>query len=49
MAIKRLIGVRKRLLYRIKPFISDYIVSIREIYFENNNLVIIYERIDVLL
>ena len=43
VAIKRVIGVRKRLLYRIKPFTSDHVVSIREIYFENNNLVIIYK------
>jgi hypothetical protein len=49
MAIKRLVGVRKMLLYKIKPFTSDYVVSIREIYFENNDLIIIYERIDVSL
>ena len=41
--IKRFIRVYKRLLRRIKPFISDYIISIREIYFKNNNLVIIYK------
>jgi hypothetical protein len=49
MAIKRLIKVYKMLLYKIKPFISDYIISIKEIYFKNNNLVIIYKLIDVSL
>jgi hypothetical protein len=47
--IKRLIRACKRLLHRIKPFISNYIISIKEIYFENNNLVIIYKRINVSL
>jgi hypothetical protein len=49
VAIKRLIGVRKRLLRRIKPFASDHVVSIKETYFENDDLVIIYERMDVSL
>jgi len=49
VAIKRLIGVRKRPLRRIKPFTSDHVVSIRETYFENDDLVIIYERMDVSL
>jgi hypothetical protein len=37
------------LLYKIKPFISDYIISIKEIYFKNNNLIIIYKQINILL
>jgi hypothetical protein len=49
VAIKRLIGVRKRLLRRIKPFTSDHVISIKETYFENDDLVIIYERMDVSL
>jgi NADH:ubiquinone oxidoreductase subunit E len=49
VAIKRLIKVCKRLLRRIKPFTSDYVISIKEINFKNNNLVIIYKRIDVSL
>jgi hypothetical protein len=49
VAIKRLVRVCKMLLRKIKPFISDYIVSIKEIYFKNNNLVIIYKRINVSL
>jgi hypothetical protein len=49
VAIKRLVGVRKMLLRRIKPFTSDHVVSIRETYFENDDLVIIYERMDVSL
>jgi hypothetical protein len=49
VAIKRLVKVRKMLLYKIKPFISDYVISIKEIYFKNNNLVIIYKRINVSL
>ena len=49
VAIKRLIGARKRLSRRIKPFTSDHVVSIRETYFENDDLVVIYERMDVSL
>jgi hypothetical protein len=49
MAIKRLVRVCKMLLRKIKPFISDYIISIKEIYFKNNNLIIIYKRMDILL
>jgi hypothetical protein len=49
VAIKRLVKVCKMLLYKIKPFISDYIISIKEIYFKNNNLVIIYKQMDVSL
>ena len=49
VAIKRLIGARRRLLRRIKPFTSDHVVSIKETYFENDDLVIIYERMDVSL
>jgi hypothetical protein len=49
VAIKRLIKVCKRLLRRIKPFTSDYVISIKEINFKNNNLIIIYKRIDVSL
>jgi hypothetical protein len=37
------------LLRKIKPFISNYIISIKEIYFKNNNLVIIYKQMDVSL
>lgn len=49
VAIKRLIGARKMPLRRIKPFTSDYVVSIRDTYFEKDDLVIIYERMDVSL
>lgn len=46
VAIKRLKGIDKSLKYRMRPFISDYIVNIRDIYFNNDDLVIIYEQID---
>ncbi|KAH8653977.1 hypothetical protein BGZ60DRAFT_568489 [Tricladium varicosporioides] len=49
VAIKRFNGIRKSPMRRIRPFTSDYVVSIQETYFENANLVIIYERMDVSL
>jgi hypothetical protein len=49
VAIKRFNGIRKSSMRRIQPFTSDYVVSIRETYFENDDLVVIYERMDVSL
>jgi hypothetical protein len=47
--IKRLKEVNKTLVYRMRPFINDYLVNVKDIYFDNNDLVIIYELIDILL
>jgi serine/threonine protein kinase len=49
VAIKRLRGIRKGSMRRIRPFTSDHVVSIRDKHFENDDLVIIYERMDVSL
>jgi hypothetical protein len=49
VAIKRLHGICKGLMRRIQPFTSDYVVSIRDKHFENDDLVIIYKRMDVSL
>jgi len=49
VAIKRLNGISKVSIHIIRPFTNDYIVNIRETYFETDNLVIIYERMDVSL
>lgn len=49
VAIKRFNGIRKSSMRRIQRFTSDNVVSIRETYFENDDLVVIYERMDVSL
>jgi hypothetical protein len=49
VVIKRLKEVNKNLVYKIQPFINDYIISIKDMYFNNNDLVIIYKLIDIFL
>jgi hypothetical protein len=49
IAIKRLKRIDKRLTYRMRPFISDSIINIRDIYFNNDDLVIIYKLIHISL
>lgn len=50
VTIKRLNdGVDKSLIRGIRPFISDYVVNIRESYFDSDDLVIIYEQMDISL
>lgn len=49
VTIKRLHSVRKGSMRKIQPFTSEHVVSIRDKHFENDDLVIIYERIDVSL
>jgi hypothetical protein len=49
VTIKRFNRIRKSLIHKIQPFISNYVISIKETYFKNNNLVVIYKQINVLL
>jgi hypothetical protein len=49
MAIKRLKRIDKRLTYRMRPFTSDNIINIKDIYFNNEDLVIIYKLIYISL
>jgi hypothetical protein len=50
VAIKRLnIGIDKSLIRGIQPFTSDHVVNVRESYFDNDDLVIIYEQMDISL
>jgi hypothetical protein len=49
VAIKRLERIDKPLTHRIRSFISNSMVNIRDIYFDNDDLVIIYEVIYILL
>lgn len=43
MAIKRFNKIDKGLMHRLQPFTSDYIVNVRDVYFDKDNLVIIYK------
>jgi hypothetical protein len=50
VAIKRLnIGIDKSLIRGIQPFTSDHVVNVRESYFDHDDLVIIYEQMDISL
>jgi hypothetical protein len=49
VAIKRLERIDKRLTHRMRPFISDSVVNIKDIYFDNDDLVIIYEPMHISL
>lgn len=49
VAIKRFNGIRKSSMRKIQPFTSDYVVSIKETYFENDDMIVVYERMDVSL
>jgi hypothetical protein len=44
VAIKRLKGIDKSSTHKMRPFTSDHVVNIRDMYFENDDLVIIYEQ-----
>ena len=44
VAIKRLKGIDKSSTRRMRSFTSDHVVSIRDIYFDNDDLVIVYEK-----
>lgn len=46
VAIKRLKGIDKSSTHRMRPFKSDHVVNIRDMYFDNDDLVIIYEQMD---
>jgi hypothetical protein len=50
VTIKRLKDIiNKSLIYKIQHFISDYVVNIRELYFDKDDLVIIYKQMDISL
>jgi hypothetical protein len=49
VAIKRFHGAHKRSIGKIEPFTSDHVVSIRETFYDNDDLVVVYERMDVSL
>jgi hypothetical protein len=49
VAIKRLERIDKRSTHRMRPFTSDSVVNIRDIYFDNDDLVIIYEPMHISL
>jgi hypothetical protein len=49
VAIKTLRGIDKNSIRGIRPFTGDHVVSIRDVYFDNNDLMIIYEQMDVSL
>lgn len=49
MAIKRLKGIDKGLMRRLRPFTSDHVVNVRDVYFNKDNLVIIYKQMDISL
>jgi hypothetical protein len=49
VAIKRLNGIDKSLTRRLRPFISDYIVNVREAYIDYDDLIIVYEQMDISL
>jgi len=49
VAIKRVKRVDKSPVNRITPFTSDYLVQIRNMYKDGDEIVIVYEIIDVTL
>jgi len=49
VAIKSLKGVDKSSMRGVRSFTSDYVVNIIETYFDNDDLVIIYQKMDISL
>ena len=49
VTIKTLREIDKNSIRGIRPFTGDHVISIRNVYFDNNDLIIIYEQIDVSL
>jgi hypothetical protein len=49
VAIKRLNGIDKSSARRLRPFTSDHVVNVREAYIDHDDLVIVYEHIDISL
>jgi len=49
VAIKRFKGIDKSSMRKIKPSRNNYVVSIIETYFEGENMVIVYEHMDISL
>jgi hypothetical protein len=49
VAIKRLNGIDKSSMYRLRPFTSNHMVNVREAYIDHDNLVIVYEQMDISL
>jgi hypothetical protein len=48
-AIKRFKGIDQSSTRKIPPFRSDYGVNIKETYFDNDDIVIVYEQMDISL
>ena len=49
VAIKRIKKLNKNLINRIRPFSSDHLVQIRNMYEDDEDVVIVYEAMDVTL
>jgi hypothetical protein len=49
VAIKRLKGVDKNSVCEMRLFINHHVVNIKDMYFDNDDLVIIYKLIDIFL
>lgn len=49
VAVKRLRAVNQRVKHRIRPFTSDNVVEILDLYFDKDDILIIYEQMDVSL
>jgi hypothetical protein len=49
VAIKRFKGINKSSMHKIAPFKNDHVVSIIETYFDGEDMVIIYEQMDISL
>jgi hypothetical protein len=49
MTIKKLERIGKRLIHKMRPFTSDSVVNIKDMYFNNDDLIIIYEPMHISL
>jgi hypothetical protein len=49
VAIKRLKGVSKASKPRIQPFTSNQVVELKDMFFDNDDLVIVYEQMEISL
>jgi serine/threonine protein kinase len=49
VAIKRFKGIDQSSTRKIPPFRSDHVVNIKETYFDNDDMVIVYEQMDISL
>jgi hypothetical protein len=47
--IKRFKGINQSSTSKILPFSSNYVVNIKEAYFHNNDIMIVYKQMNILL